>query len=324
MMKKSLTTTCLIGMCLSSFAAGAPDYLVELEKNAPTKTELEEPGKVDYPASDIRVLTAGERAALEKETGFDAKPFGKLVDDTVRLDESLKQEAARIDKDVLDFCKEQGIEISLAVHARPAIAVEDKPINSAEDMLIDCDKGIYFDSSQGLVVYIGNVKVRDPRLNLDCDRQLKVYLHEGPPQEKKGGEPKKEDESRDGTEKGQESKHLSPKTPADTLNVNFDGIKKMTAEGNVVMNSKDDKGEVYWARAQRATYNALTGEILMTGLPMMVQYMTHNSVTNDPNAYIRVTENGAVVFVGKWTTKLRNIRDQKSGFGSSDHKPNRK
>ncbi len=319
-MKKILMMSCLSGFCLAGAFAESPDnYLAELEKNAPTKAELEEPGEVDYSAEDIRPLTDAERSAQAQASGFDAKGFDALAAESLRMNEEQKKEDSLSDKAVQDFCATQGIDLSLAVHARPSLELTDEAFDAAKDMLIECDKGVYFDSAKGLLVYLGNVRLRDPRLNLDCDNQLKVYLQEGPPKAAK--EPK--DKAQEKTD-GKEKKFQSPKTPADTMNTNFDGIKKITAEGNVILNSKDDKGDVYWARAQRATYDGRTAEILLTGLPMLVQYKTHNSVTQDPKAYVRVTEKGQLVFVGKWFTKLRNIQDEKTGFGKSDKKQNKK
>lgn len=312
-MKNILYISCLSGCCLLAAHGEAPiSGFPEKLAQPPTAAELEEPARIDYSTELIRPLTEQEQNAQIQATGLDGKAVEALREDSGRSSASEAREDARVDKVVREFCSSQGIELPLAVHARPAVSEDQNTTATKEDMVITCDKGVYFDSQQGLLVYIGNVKLRDPRLDLDCDNQLKVYLQEGTK--------KKEEKKPDNDEKEAKKESRAPKTPADTMNVNFDGLKKVTAEGNVVMNRKDEKGKPYQARAQHVTYNAVTGEILLTGGRPSLQDEKNIVRCLTDDGYIRVSEDGKVYIHGKTTTKMRDVQNQSSGFGKSDSK----
>jgi lipopolysaccharide export system protein LptA len=42
--------------------------------------------------------------------------------------------------------------------------------------VIDCDGGMHYDPDQGVFVYLGNVRVKDPRFDLSGANDLKIFL----------------------------------------------------------------------------------------------------------------------------------------------------
>lgn len=50
-----------------------------------------------------------------------------------------------------------------------------------DDTVIDCDGGMHYDPDQGVFVYLGNVRVKDPRFDLSGANDLKIFLEPANP-----------------------------------------------------------------------------------------------------------------------------------------------
>lgn len=161
---------------------------------------------------------------------------------------------------------------------------------------VNCADGVYFDMEQGLLVYMKNVSLRNPRMSLDCTGPLKIYLTKKAPTEK--------------SEKAaQETKKSNPVLP-NGGNFNFDSLKKVSASGNVVIHYTDEKGTKNKATAEIATYDATKGEILLIG-----GYPTISSDGNvvrcpSKDGFIRIYGNGNVYVSHGAETILRDIDKQ--------------
>ena len=153
-------------------------------------------------------------------------------------------------------------------------AAEAKPLEvnpGPDDTLITCDGGMYFDSDEGILVYLGNVKVTDPRFSLSGAQQLKVFF-EKKPEKKKA---KKDD-----------------KKPAGMGN--FGDVQKIIAEGAVRIDQKGVNGkEPIQASGRILTYNIPTGEIIIHGGFPWVKQGTYFNRAKEPNLTLRLLTSGS-------------------------------
>ncbi len=309
-MRFIIQALCLVSAyCWGSYAALPVADFPEGLVRPPTQDELDEPGRIDYSREIVRPLSSAEIDQVVQLTSLDQQMVSQLQTYGQHSIEHEKLADMRINADVRAFCVVQGIPLPQAAPTQSVVPPE-KPVDPATTMVVSCDKGVYFDSHQGLLVYIGNVRLRDPRLDLDCDNQLKVYLKEDTSPAPKEKEKKPKDPN-------------APVTPADNMKTNFDGLRKVTAEGNVVLNRKDDKGKSYQARAQRLTYDAITGEILLTGGRPWLQDEKNIVRCLTDEGYIRVDDKGRVYVHGRTSTMMRDIQNQSSALRKSNQKSNR-
>jgi lipopolysaccharide export system protein LptA len=160
-------------------------------------------------------------------------------------------------------------------------AAEAKPLEvnpGPDDTLITCDGGMYFDSDEGILVYLGNVKVTDPRFSLSGAQQLKVFF-EKKPEKKKA---KKDD-----------------KKPAGMGN--FGDVQKIIAEGAVRIDQKGVNGkEPIQASGRILTYNIPTGEIIIHGGFPWVKQGTYFNRAKEPNLTLRLLTSGSFSMEGDW------------------------
>jgi lipopolysaccharide export system protein LptA len=158
---------------------------------------------------------------------------------------------------------------------------EAKPLEvkpGPDDTLITCDGGMYFDSDEGILVYLGNVKVTDPRFSLSGAQQLKVFF-EKKPEKKKA---KKDD-----------------KKPAGMGN--FGDVQKIIAEGAVRIDQKGVNGEEpIQASGRILTYNIPTGEIIIHGGFPWVKQGTYFNRAKEPNLTLRLLTSGSFSTQGNW------------------------
>jgi hypothetical protein len=69
-------------------------------------------------------------------------------------------------------------ELDAAAAGKPQVP-QQLPLPTApgpDDTVIDCDGGMHYDPDQGVFVYLGNVRVKDPRFDLSGANDLKIFL----------------------------------------------------------------------------------------------------------------------------------------------------
>ncbi len=227
-------------------------------------------------AAELAKADAKDRAAMQKSADFNLEG-----DKTVRV--------------FLEKVGEKDIDIpSTPVNAPAALAetaaAAGKAGNKADAQAIlstvTCEDGLYFDSEKGLLVYLKDVVLVDPRFSLKCDDQLKVYLRH---------EPKK-----DKTPKAEPAKEEPIKLPA-LSGDGFSGVDYISAMGNVVMTRTDPKTkEIVEVRGQKATYNGKTAEIIVSGgNEQTVRQGVNFTRVSGKDSYIRVDPDGNVRFHGR-------------------------
>lgn len=162
----------------------------------------------------------------------------------------------------------------------PERAPEPKPLDvnpGPDDTLITCDGGMYFDADEGVLVYMKNVVVKDPRFDLKGANQLKVFFDKKPGD--KGAAGKKADE------------------PV----ANFGDVRKLIAEGAVVLNQKAVNGkDPVQASGSVLTYDIPTGEIIIHGGYPWVKQGTYFARAMEANLTLRLLNDGSFSTQGNW------------------------
>jgi hypothetical protein len=177
----------------------------------------------------------------------------------------------------LSFIKTGGIRTVAA--QEPEKPAEAKPLEvkpGPNDTLITCDGGMYFDADEGVLVYLKNVTVKDPRFDLKGADQLKVFF------DKKPVDAKAPDKSAAGVG-------------------NFGDVKKLVAVGTVVLKQKSVGGkEPVEASGGLLTYDIPTGEIIISERFPWVRQGSFYARAKEPNLTLRLLNDGSFSTHGNW------------------------
>lgn len=222
---------------------------------------------------------AAEAAARQSETRSRIQEHDQLEKDArARITPFLKD----IKKDAL--LVQKPAEPKPGTAPAPIKAPALKPGEST--LLVECDGGLYFDNDAGILAYLKNIRLTEDRFRLTCSDELKVFLEQKPAEEapKKADSPKTAGKEKEG--------QLS----------SFGNLKQIIATGNVKVTRKDDKGNLFIAMAETASYEAKSGEIILRGgFPKLQQAANQYLQAQQPGQWIRVLKNGKLVTSsGKW------------------------
>jgi len=176
---------------------------------------------------------------------------------------------------------------------------DDKPLEieaTPEDTRILSDGGFYFDAEAGILVYLQNVRVSDPRFTLDGVDELKIIFAKKPESEKKEREDKKE-----------------PKPAKNDLAGGFAAgvgeVERIIATGRVRFNQRQPQGGKPPVEASGALFNydVAKGEIIISGGYPWVRQASYYARALQPNLNLRIRRDGSFVTEGNWDTG-QNIR----------------
>lgn len=178
---------------------------------------------------------------------------------------------------------------------------------------VECDGGLYFDSENGVLVYLKNIRLTEPRFKLTCSDELKVFLDQKPEKSVKkpaGKAAADKTELPAPTTSNKVATAKAPKAAADANNAkkkrtgttSFGELKRIVATGNVKVVQKDDRGRLFIASGGTASYDAKTGEmILKGGLPRLQQSAKQYLQAQESGQWIRIHKNGKLITSnGKW------------------------
>lgn len=172
-------------------------------------------------------------------------------------------------------------EIKTVATEEPEVEAEAKPLDvkpGPNDTLITSDGGMYFDADEGILVYLKNVKVTDPRFNLSGASQLKVFFDKKP------------------AKKEADAKAKEPGGMG-----NFGDVKKLVAEGAVLIDQKGVGGkDAVQASGRILTYNIPTGEIIIHGGYPWVKQGAYFARAKEPNLTLRLLKDGSFSTQGNW------------------------
>lgn len=144
-------------------------------------------------------------------------------------------------------------------------------------LTVTCDDGMYFDAEKGHVICLKNVVVIEPRFELKCADQLKIFLTE-----KKGAET--EDET-------------------SMMGFGSSDVKELIATGNVEIAYKNEGDQApIIATGETAHYDVATGEILLEGGLQTVKQGRNFFEALESKVWVKISKNGFSSGPGKKRT----------------------
>lgn len=150
-----------------------------------------------------------------------------------------------------------------------------------------------FNQKTHQAVFIGNVVVKDPEFDLQCDKLTAIL---------------KNDKSTNG------DKAPKPPAPEGAPKKKGGGLEKAIAEGNVIISQDklDPDGTVTKStgRAQRADYSAVTGDMMLSGRPE-VQQGINTCVATDASTKMYMTRDGKMRVEGPSKMIIRDQGESK-------------
>lgn len=161
------------------------------------------------------------------------------------------------------------------------------------DTVINSTGGMYFDPDAGILVYLKNVTVKDPRFDLSGADELKIFFTKKPAKEEKKAAPDKPkpDKARDGF--------------GGNVAVNFGDVEKIVATGAVLIDQKatEPGKEPIRASGSIFTYNIKADQVLITGgYPWVLQGKNYMRA-KEPNLILRISPKaGSFITKGNWET----------------------
>jgi lipopolysaccharide export system protein LptA len=163
--------------------------------------------------------------------------------------------------------------------------------------VINAKKHLLLDSKGYQATFQGDVTVVDPRFSLSCDK-LVAYLKRPSNGEKEQG-----------GEKPQAAGEQVPKPAAGDGAAGQGGVEKAVAEGDVIIvqDKVNDKGESERsiARARKAVYDSLTGNITLSGMPQ-VEQRGNTIVAAEESTVMILNSKGSMEVLGQSKSVLRN------------------
>ncbi len=284
----------------------------ETKPQAPPKTSMKSP------ASSL-FQTAAIGAAFASQPLVAVPPPPITLADKAALNAAAQaafpaaQAAAADARDTLGKAKAEAVtagqaadtfiaENDLPTPAGAAIPPSDKPLDvkpSLNDTVINCDGGFYFDPDEGVLVYLKNVTVKDPRFDLSGANELKIFMEKKPAK----AEGKTEAKSDSKNDPKEESAGLGG-----GLGGKFGKPSRFVATGDVLLKQKatEDGKEAINASARIVEYKIKSKQMtLQGGFPWFTQGASF-ARAKQPNLMLRIdTQTNQAVTEGQWEMGLK-------------------
>jgi len=204
-------------------------------------------------------ITEAEVAALHADARTSAPV---LVKETAATKEALEESLAKgetASAAATAFLVQADLPAVPADEIKPA--TEPLDVKAAMgDTVVKFDGGMFFDATEGVLVYRGNVTVNDPRFNLSGANELKIFFSKKEP---KPGDPKVAKDGKD-TKAGKGNSALGG-----GIGSGIGDVEKIVATGRVVMDEKPKNGQnaadVVHASGAVFSYNMKTDEVIISG-----------------------------------------------------------
>jgi lipopolysaccharide export system protein LptA len=251
-------------------------------------------------------ISAAEKAALQADAAPGAMPVAGLRAEAKASLEKDTANGAALSKEAATFLADNEIP---AVPA-DAIPAPTKPLEvkgpGPDFAVINCDGGLYFDSEQGVLVYLKNVTVKHPEFNLSGVNEAKVFFEKKPEKAPDKNKADSEKPSKDSSGIG------------DKIGANFGEPERVVATGAVLFEqTKPQEGkEPIKASGAVFTYNPKTGIALLSGGYPWVLQGANYARAKEANMTFRIDTNTgtAVVEKGQFETGFV-IPDKKDKSG---------
>ena len=152
-----------------------------------------------------------------------------------------------------------------------------------------------FDQKTREAVFTGKVLVKDPEFNVECDR-LDAFLKKAP--------------EKNGADKPAADPPPTPKSPAEEKGGGLDHAIADANPGNVVVITQekleaDGSTTKNVGKSRRATYDAKTGDVVLTGMPS-VQQGINLCVAQDESTVMTLNRDGRMRVEGPHKTVIKD------------------
>ncbi|MEK7953132.1 hypothetical protein [Luteolibacter soli] len=145
---------------------------------APAPTTAERFAKARLSKAELDQMAA-DKASRAPQVAAASAAAGKDFDEV-----KTKSEDARLTMN--NFLQAASMASMLAAAPTPG-ALPDVPrppgLTNPEDTVIKCKDGSYFDSTEGILIFLGNVTVKNPELDLSGASEVKVFMEPKEPEE---------------------------------------------------------------------------------------------------------------------------------------------
>ena len=232
-----------------------------------------------------------EKSAIEADATSKASAAAEAVAATRKDLQTSITASQAADSAALALLTQANIPVPAATEA----VAPTKPLDvtpGANDTVITCEGGIYFDADQGVLVYLKNVKVTDPRYDLTGANELKVFMEKKP-----AGDTKKP--------KPEASNGAAPKPTGalGDMNANFGNVDHILATGAVKFLQKAPENNKPPIEASGAlfSYQVKTGDIIISGGYPWVKQGDSFMRAASPNLNLRIQKSGSFSTEGNWT-----------------------
>lgn len=228
-------------------------------------------------------LTAAEKSAIEADAAPSAPAQARLAEASrasLRADLAASAEATRAATAFLDQAGVGGDGHDTSAIQPPAAPLEID--TNSDNTLINCEGGMYFDAAAGILVYLKNVRVKDPRFDLSGANEVKIFLAKKTPP----ADAKKQAEQKDQPGFGS----------------GFGDVERVVATGAVrILQKQPGQGkQPVEASGAIFTYHPKSGEIVITGGYPWVKQGSSFMRARQPNLSLRILQSGSFVTEGNW------------------------
>ncbi|MES2437841.1 MAG: hypothetical protein V4584_02155 [Verrucomicrobiota bacterium] len=238
-------------------------------------------------------ISDAEKAAVHADAVSKAPAAGAAAAAALASLESDLADSAAASKAAAAFLVQNDLP---AVPAVPADAVPSpaKPLDitpGPEDTVIHCEGGMYFDPDEGVLVYLKNVTVKDPRFNLSGANELKIFFGKKPEKEPKPDKPGTDKPAKEKTKFG------------GNIGANFGDVERVVATGAVLLEQKPTEAGKEPIKASGAvfSYNPKADQVILSGgYPWVVQGTTFMRA-KQPNLTLRISPKASsFITEGDW------------------------
>ena len=235
-------------------------------------------------AAPPKPLTAAETAAIQADAASKAAATTAAQAGARNSLENDVAGAATLSKDAATFVTQADLP-AVSTNTVPAPTKPLEIQSGPNDTLIHCEGGMYFDADEGVMVYLKNVTVKDPRFNLSGANELKIFFEKKP--------------AKVANEQALEKATPGPKG---SPGPGFGEVKRIVATGAVRIEQKAEPGkDPIHASGAIFSYNVKADQIILSGgYPWYTQGTTFMRA-KEPNLTIRISpKTGSFVTEGVW------------------------
>jgi hypothetical protein len=252
-------------------------------------------------AAPPKPLAAAETAAIQADAA--SKSAAATTAQTLArksLDNDVAA-AATVSKDAATFVTHAGLPAvatdTVTASARP-LEIQSGP----DDTLIHCEGGMYFDADEGVMVYLKNVTVKDPRFNLSGASELKIFFEKKPAKVETADSQKPPEDTVKSTAPASTPPDKTKPAAKGSPGSGFGEVERIVATGAVLIEQKAEPGkEPIHASGAIFSYNVKADQIILSGgYPWYTQGTTFMRA-REPNLTIRMSpKTGSFVTEGVW------------------------